>query len=163
MLDALFDWMNMDVGQVKVEDVLKYEVPNRDRKCSRTPIEFLKVGTYLVEIQDIRKSISQAGRPYFVIEMLVLESTNAQVEQWMLAQDMCMLDTPNGLQKSLKFLRDLLETPSDLTASNLHHMLSDQDEDNWNSPFAGVTMKVEVKEQVWEGGRKTMTKYKIFK
>jgi hypothetical protein len=34
---------------------------------------------------------------------------------------------------------------------------------NWNSPFAGVTMTVDVKEIVWDGGKKTNSTFKIWK
>lgn len=163
MNDFLFSWMNDDALLPKTEDVFLYEIPNRPRRCARTPLEFLKTGAYTVEIQDLRKSISQSGRPYFSIELIILESSNLEVKRWSLVQEMYMLDTSKGLKKSLNFLEALLEKPKDLTNEMLHFILSDQDEDNWNSPFAGTTMTVNVKEQIWDGGKKTNTKFQVWK
>jgi hypothetical protein len=163
MLDYLFEWMNQEVKQPKIEDVLVYEIPNRVRRCSSAPLNFLGMGTYIVEIQDLRKSVSQGGRPYFSIEMLILESSNLAYKKWTLVQEMYMLDSKANIKKAISFLESLQDSPKDLTIEMLFLMLSDQDEVNWNSPFAGVTMTVDVKEIVWDGGKKTNSTFKIWK
>lgn len=163
MLDYLFAWMAEEATLPKIEDVLLYEIPNRNRRCAQTPIPFLNKGKFVVEIQDLRKSMTGAGRPYFTIEMLILESSNKDVKIWSQVQEMYMLDVSSNMKKSITFLEKLLESPKDLTIERLHFMLSEQDVDNWNSPFAGATMSVNVKEIEWDGGKRTISEFEVWK